>query len=349
MEPPVVPPPVGQDDSVAVAAPASTVDGAIPEKLEFGLSVMNDRFDLNVVELPTTRRSRSYLFEHPKERAVDVNTAFEDESITALVSLIGGNDQIRILPYLEEEVLRVHPTRFLGFSDNTVLCAHLFEQGIVSYYAGGVFPDFAAPDLHPYTERYLRRALFERQLGEVEPAQEFSDDVADWEDPEHLHTERSFEPHPGRKWVNAEGMVDGIIWGGCLEVVDTLLAADRCIPSMDTFGQVVLALETSEELPSPDYIQRVLLGLGERGILEEVNAVMVGAIVARSHRVSRQPDDRVAYRAELRETIEAVISLYAPTVPIVFGVEFGHGAPRVPLPIGGRVELDMDDRTIRLP
>ncbi len=347
MEPPAVPPPVGENDRVAVAAPASTVDGALPEKLEFGLSVMQEHFDLDVVELPTTRRSGSYLFEHPEERAADVNSAFEDDSIAALVSLIGGNDQIRILPYLDEEVIASNPTRFLGFSDNTVLCAYLFERGIVSYYAGGLFPEFAAPDLHPYTERYLSRAVFERRLGEIEPADVFSDDVGNWEDPAHLDSTRTFEPHPGRQWAHGDGSVEGVIWGGCLEVIDTLIGADRCIPSLDVFDEIVLALETSEELPSPDYVQRMMLALGERGILEAVSGVMVGAIAARSHRISRPPDERAAYRSAIRETIEKVMSVYAPTVPIVFGVEFGHGAPRVPLPIGGMVELDSDAEVIR--
>lgn len=349
MDAPEVPPPVGPHDRVAVAAPASTVDEALPEKFEFGVDRMRDGFDLDVVEYPTARRSRSYLADHPDARVEDVHRAFETEEIAALVSVIGGNDQIRLLDRLDRNRLGANPTRFFGFSDNTVLCAALFDAGVVSYYGGGVLPDFGAPDLHPYTERYLRRALFEPALGRLDHAVEFTDDVSDWADPSHLKRSRAFEPHPGRAWQGPDAPASGIVWGGCLEVVDTLLAADRCIPEPETFEEVVLALETSEELPSPAFVRRALMGLGERGILSRVEGIMIGAVTAQSHLVSRDADEREEYRDSIRSAVEDTLGWYAPEVPRVYGVEFGHGAPRAPIPIGGRVELRPEDGTITFP
>ncbi|MFP4628421.1 MAG: S66 peptidase family protein [Halobacteriales archaeon] len=344
-----VPPPIGPDDAVAVAAPASTVDVAFPEKFEHALACMREDFGLDVVEYPTARRSAAHLLEHPEARAADVHRAFADDDVAALVSVIGGNDQVRILDHLERERLGADPTRFVGFSDNTVLCAALFDAGVVSYYGGGVLVDFGAPAMHPYTERYLRRALFERHLGELEPAPAFSDDTEDWADPGHLDRERAFEPHPGREWCGPATRVEGTVWGGCLEVVETLLAADRCVPSLETFEEVVLALETSEELPSPDAVRRVVLALGERGILGAVRGLMVGAVTARSHRLQRDRDARAAYRASIREAIDEALAWYAPELVRVYGVAFGHAAPRAPIPIGGRVELDASAGTIAFP
>ncbi|MFW6448036.1 MAG: S66 family peptidase [Halobacteriota archaeon] len=349
MSAPAIPPPVDRGDVVVVAAPASTVDGAFPEKFELGTRRLRERFGLEVVEYPTARRSRSYLLEHPEDRAADVVRAFAEEDVRALISVIGGNDQLRILQHLDLDVLGENPTRFVGFSDNTVLCAALFEAGVVSYYGGGVLVDLGVPELHPYTERYLRRGLFERSLGELEPAEEFTDVTGDWTDPSHLDDPRPFEAHPGRSWHGPVAPVSGTVWGGCLELVDLLLAADRCIPSRATFEDVVLALETSEELPSPAAVRRAMLGLAERGLLDAIEGLMVGAVTAQSHRVSRDAEERAAYRASVREAIDEVVAWYAPDLVRVYGVEFGHGAPRAPIPIGGRVELDPAAGTITFP
>ena len=47
--------------------------------------------------------------------------AFADDSIDGIVSTIGGTDSIRILPYLDLQVIRDHPKVFMGFSDTTIL------------------------------------------------------------------------------------------------------------------------------------------------------------------------------------------------------------------------------------
>lgn len=343
------PPSLDDGDVVAIAAPASTVDDALPEKFDYGVTRLREEFGLEVVEYPTARRSRAYLLDHPDERAADVHRAFTDPDVGALVSVIGGNDQLRLLDRLDHDRLGEHPPRFFGFSDNTVLCAALFEAGVVSFYGGGLFPDFAAPEMHPYTERYLRRGLFADTLGELDPAAAFTDDVSDWTDPGHLEESRAFEPHPGRAWAGRTEPVAGTVWGGCLEVVDSLLAADRCIPSLERFEEIVLALETSEELPSPSFVRRAMMAIGERGILEAVNGLMIGAVTAQSHLESRDADERAAYRESVREAIEETVAWYAPDLPRVYGVEFGHGAPRAPIPIGGRVALDPDAGRIAFP
>lgn len=344
-----VPPPLEPGATVAVAAPASTVDGAYPAKYEHGLQVMEETFDLDVVEYPTARQSRETLLANPQARAADVQRAFIEDDVAALVAVLGGNDQIRILRHLDGEKFDASPPRFFGYSDNAALTSYLFDHSIVSYYGGSLLTDYASPEMHPYTEQYLRRALFEESLGTLEPAEAFSDHIPEWTDPDHLTASRPFEPHPGRKFYGTDDAVEGRVWGGCLEVLDTLLAADRHIPSIETFEDIVLALETSEELPSPAAVQRMIMAYGERGILSSVQGIMVGATLAQSHRVRRDADERVAYRESIRETIRETVRWYDQDVPIVFGVEFGHAMPRAPIPIGGRVRIDPAERTIVFP
>jgi len=56
-------------------------------------------FDLEPIELLSTRKSPEFLAQNPKARADDINHAFQDREIKAIITTVGGNDQIRILPY----------------------------------------------------------------------------------------------------------------------------------------------------------------------------------------------------------------------------------------------------------
>jgi muramoyltetrapeptide carboxypeptidase LdcA involved in peptidoglycan recycling len=44
-------------------------------------------------------------------------SAFSDMSIDGIISSIGGDDSIRILPFLDLNIIREHPKIFMGYSD----------------------------------------------------------------------------------------------------------------------------------------------------------------------------------------------------------------------------------------
>jgi len=148
------------------------------------------------------------------------------------------------------------------------------------------------------------------------------------------------EKNPGWSWYGGEVSVEGETWGGNLEITYLQLAANRYIPSAETFDGRVLLLETSEEMPALSIIQRMLLGMGERGMLKRFDGFLVGRTKARSHRVDRSKDEREDYRKRVRNTIVEVITRYNSTAPIVVNVDFGHTNPIVPVPIGGTVSID---------
>ncbi|SEP20951.1 Muramoyltetrapeptide carboxypeptidase LdcA (peptidoglycan recycling) [Halogranum amylolyticum] len=337
----VTPPPVERGDKVAIVSPASGLADRFPHVYERGLDRLRSVFDLEPVEFPTARESDSYLFDHPEERAEDVERAFADPEIAAVVSTIGGNDQIRILEHLDADVLRANPTRFYGISDNTNLAQFLWNQGVVSYYGGHLLTEFATPGPLPeYLESSLRTALFEESVGSIAPAVEFTDQDVGWDDPDRIDDSPEMERNPGWTWRGGDDAVEGRTWGGSLEITALQAAAGRYLPDPAELDGAVLLLETSEELPSPGEVQRVLLGLGERGLLSRFDGFLVGRVKARSHLVDRSQDKREAYRAKLQQKYVDVISLYNETAPIVLNVDFGHTNPIVPVPIGATATID---------
>ena len=346
----VTPPPVERGDRVAVVAPASTNPEFASHVYELGLERMRDVFDLEPVEYPTATADPEWLADNPQARAEDVMDAFRDPEISAVIATIGGHDQLTILPHLDAEVLREHPTRFYGWSDNTNLAVYLWNQGIVSYYGGSVLTEYAMDGaMFDYTVEYLERALFEDALGEWQEADVFTDEAGDWEDPEALETRREIEDSDGRKWRGGDRAVAGRLWGGCYETLVEQFLADRYLPDESELDGAVLALETSEGIPDPAYVRANLRALGERGLLERFAGVLVGRAAARSHVADNPPEWRADYRERQRDAITDVFETYNPNAPVVLDCEFGHTYPTCPIPIGGEVEIDPGTESIRFP
>ncbi|WP_327051537.1 S66 family peptidase [Halomicrococcus gelatinilyticus] len=342
----VVPPSLEEGDRVAIVSPGSNRADEYPHVYELGLDRVRE-FGLEPVEFPTARKSAEWLYDHPEARAQDVMDAFADPEIRGVVTTLGGFDQVRILDHLDADVLRENPTRFYGISDNTNLANELYKQGVVSFYGGTLFTEFAMQgSMHDYTVEYLERAMFEESLGELRPAERFTDDDLDWADPDTLDEHREMEPNPGWTWRGGDETVTGRTWGGCVSILDLQLSVGRHLPDPDALDGGVLLLETSEEVPSAMDVRFALMGMGERGLLERFDAVLVGRAKARSMAVDNDPEEREAYRQRQRDTITEVVGEYNPDAPIVFDLDFGHTAPVAPVPLGGEVTVDPDAERI---
>ncbi|MFC4544685.1 S66 peptidase family protein [Halosolutus amylolyticus] len=344
----VTPPALERGDRIAVVAPSRNPSTEFPRVYEQGLDRLRNVFDLEPVEYPTTERDDDYLYDHPEERARDVMDAFEDPEISGVIAVIGGNDQVRVLDHLDPDVLRANPTRFYGYSDNTHLASYLWNLGIVSYYGPSVMAELSMEGgLFEHTVEYTERAFFEDSFGELRPADEFTDESGDWADLDSLDEPRETEPNPGWKWAGGETPVEGRVWGGCLEVLDQQFIADQYLPTESALDGTILAIETSEELPDPAWVAGVFRALGERGLLERFDGVLVGRPAAQSHLESRPADRREQYRADQRAVIEDVVAEYNPDAPVVSNLDFGHTWPTTPIPIGGRVRIDPGVETVR--
>lgn len=347
----VRPPAASSGDDVAVIAPSSGLAALFPDILDLAVDRLRQHFDLNPRVYPTAERDPEYLFDHPEARARDVHDAFRDSSVSAVFATIGGADQIRILEHLDPEILREHPTRFFGTSDNSCLASYLWGCGIVSYYGGTLLSDVATPGSLPaYTKRYLSRALFDEALGTLDPADEWTDDPIDWADDDYERTEPTFERNPGTQWHTPQDtVIEGRLWGGCLTVLHALLAGDRAVPSPTAIDGDILVIETSEALPSPDEVGLMLTCLGERGLLKRFDAVLVGRPQTRSHEHDPGTEARETYRKQQRSTVQEVVRMYNPDAVIVSGLDFGHTSPTAPVPIGDRVVVDPITETVEFP
>ena len=132
----------------------------------------------------------------------------------------------------------------------------------------------------------------------------------------------------------------GRTWGGCVEVLQWLVEADRVPIDPAVIDGGVLLLETSEEvIPAPE-VGSVVRNLGERGFVAAADAVLVARPAASNFEHRGSPAERAAHRAAQRDTVIDVVARYNPDAVVCVGVPFGHTRPQWILPYGGEVTVD---------
>lgn len=329
-------------DKIAVISPSFAAPAVWPKVFELGLERLREVFGLE----PVLYRTTSKLGASKEERAVDILTVFTDPEIKAVMASLGGDDQITYIKNIPLGVLGNNPKPFFGYSDNTHLCNHLWRAGVPSFYGACLFTQLAEQgEIHSFTVNYFKKALFEDGEFELISSIERNDRTWDWSDDSKLHVKRQYEGNEGWYW---DGSVDveGITWGGCLESLDELLRHGVEIPSLPDFKNIILILETSEKMPSPDYVHRVLRALGERGILSNIQGILVGRPQAWEINNQTTQDQIDNYRQAQREIILNTVRKYNTVTPIVQNLDFGHTNPQICMPYGSQIKIDSTNKKI---
>ncbi|MDN5795068.1 MAG: LD-carboxypeptidase [Intrasporangium sp.] len=331
------PPKAAPGDGVAVVSPSYAAPGYAPAVHGQAMARLAEITGLTPVEYPTTR----LLEASPEQRAADLNAAFADPGIRAVLATIGGEDQITVIPHLDPALVRADPKPFLGYSDNTNLLNWLWTVGIACFHGGStqvhLGPGPAVDDIHA---RSLRAALLTGERLEVTDPGVSEDFGTDWLDPAALTDFGEREPTEPWTWAGPARAVTGPTWGGCIEVVQSILTAGRFPADPKVLGGGVLLVETSEELIPAREFGWILRSLGERGVLNAVEAVVVARPPSSSLADRPSREERAARRASQRDVAVETVQHYNPEAVIVVGVPFGHTRPQWILPYGGRLRVD---------
>ncbi len=324
-------------DRIAVLSPSFAAPGAFPAVHEQAMRRLIEVTGLVPVEYPTTRQVGAT----PLARAADINAAFADPAIRGILAVIGGEDQITVIPHLDAGLARRDPKPFLGTSDNTNLHHWLWANGIASFYGGSSQVHLGAgPAVDDVHARSLRAALLTGETLEITDPGESEDMGVSWADPRALESFGDREPTEPWSWHGPARAVTGRAWGGCVEVIEEVLTAGRFPFAPDVLDGGVLLLETSEELLSARYVGWIVRALGERGILAAVDAVLLARPPVSDFTRRPPAPERAALRAEQRDVVVDYIARYNPGAVVCAGIPFGHTRPQWILPHGGEITVD---------
>lgn len=324
-------------DKVAVLSPsfaAPAVAAAIHEQALERLAALTG---LLPVEFPTTRK----LGASARDRAADLNAAFGDPQIRAVLATIGGEDQITVVPHLDAGLVVRDPKPFLGYSDNSNILNWLWTNGVPGYYGGSTQIHLGpGPGVDAIHLQSLRAALLTGERIELSEPGESEDIGREWNDPRALSEFGEREPTEPWTWAGPARSVTGRTWGGCAEVVQWILTAGRLPADPAVVDGGVLLFETSEDLIPAREFGWILRSLGERGILSAVDAVIVARPPTSDFTIRPSAAERRAKRDEQRDTALAVIGDYNPDAVVVVGPPFGHTRPQWIVPYGGFMTVD---------
>ena len=251
-------------DKVAVLSPSFAAPAVASAVHEQALQRLEAITGLVPVEFSTTRK----LGASARERADDLNAAFADPDIRAVLATIGGEDQITVIPHLDAELIARDPKPFLGYSDNTNLLNWLWTNGVAGYYGGSTQVQLGpGPYVDQIHQGSLRAALLTGGSLEITEPGESEDIGHDWNDPRALTQFGEREPTEPWAWAGPPRSITGRTWGGCIEVVQWILTAGRFPADPSILEGGVLILESSEELIPAREFGWITRSLGERGIL----------------------------------------------------------------------------------
>ncbi len=317
--------------------------GTIPYRYEIGKRQFEEEFGVTVIKTEHALSDPDWLAKNPEARADDLMAAFADTTIDGIISTIGGEDSIRTLPYLDLDLIRNNPKVFMGYSDTTISHAVCFKVGLVSFYGPSFMAGFAENGgMFPYMVDSVRRTLFSTEpIGVIEPNRTgWTVEYLPWENPENQSIRRKLEPCTGWRFHQDEGVVEGQLFGGCVEVLDWLRGTDY-FPSADDLQGAVLFLETSEEAPPPSFLTRCVRCLAAMGVLEGLGGILLGRPGG-----GVDPDTFHAYDDALCKTVREECGLT--DLPIVTNMDFGHTDPMFVLPIGMKVRVDSTKQEIAI-
>ena len=335
----IIPKKLKKGDTVAIVSLSSGMGGEkeFYHRYELGKKRLEDIFGLNVVTMPNALKGCDYLYNHPEARAEDLMNAFSDKDIKAIFTMIGGDDSIRILPFIKNEIIKNNPKIFIGYSDSTITNLVLYKNNIVSYYGPALLSEIAENgSMHDYTKKYLEDTLLKNENIVIESSKEWTNDRIDWTDKSKNNEFRKMqmEKH-GFEVLQGKGTFSGKLLGGCLEVLNMTIGTDIW-PNLSEWKDKILFIETSEMKPSPDEVIYFLRHLHALGVLNVINGIIIG-----------KPKGETFYE-EYKTSFLKVIKDEAKLdkLPIMYNVNFGHSAPMCVLPYGLNATVDLNKKII---
>lgn len=130
----MIPSKLKKGDTIGVIAPSNYIEKDDLEYINASIALM-EASGFKV-------KFGKYVFEDtlgygtsPEKRAADINWAFKDDEVKAIMCVKGGEDSNTTLDYIDYEMIKNHPKIICGFSDNTSIINVIHEKtGLVTYH-----------------------------------------------------------------------------------------------------------------------------------------------------------------------------------------------------------------------
>ncbi len=325
-------------DTIAIVSPSSGLAGEpnIQWRTQQGIeNIKNLGYRVKVME--QALNTIEWNYNHPKERAETLTSAFKDPEVKAILCTIGGKESARIIPYLDDEIIQAHPKIFIGYSDITPLHLHLNQLGIISFYGPALLTDFAENvALDDYTLDHMFDVVSKAEpFGKLVTSDYVRIFGLKW-DEENKNIARETKKNESYILVNGEGNVSGELIGGCFESLDHLRGS-QYFPKLEQFDGKILFLENSEVNIEPWAFEDTFRSFGYMGIFDRIKGIILG-----------RPQNGI-YQNEYHQIIQSILKEFKQEdLPVIGNASFGHNEPKCTIPYGVKASISTSPLTFSI-
>jgi muramoyltetrapeptide carboxypeptidase len=234
------------------------------------------------------------------ERAEDFQNALDDNSVNVILFARGGYGTVRLIDKIDWTQFKKNPKWLIGFSDITVIHQHVHRHCETETIHAPMA--FSFKRVSHDAIKSLKSALFGEELKYELPENIFSD-------------------------INRNGIAEGILIGGNLSIVYSLLGSAS---DVDTKGKILFLEDLDEYLY---HIDRMLWALKRTGKLENLAGLIIGGM-------NDMKDNKVRFNKTAEEIIREIVVEYS--FPVCYGFPAGHIRDNRALIFGRKISLTVD-------
>lgn len=182
-----------------------------------------------------------------KQKAEDINWAFQDKSISAIICAEGGWDSNATFDYLDYEAMKRNPKIICGYSDITAISNVIYAQtGLITFNG----PNFKSLSSWEEENDYASKQLIKR----------FQD--------KDIHLGTNDDEYITIK----EGVAQGELVGGNLSLTTRLVAGKY---KLDFQDKILLIEELAYE-SNPNFVNHYLYYMKQNGVFDVIKGIWVG-------------------------------------------------------------------------
>jgi muramoyltetrapeptide carboxypeptidase len=257
---------------------------------------------------------RGYVAGDPKERANGIVEMFADPEVDVVQVADAGFGAAHTLPFIDFDVIKDHPKPFIGYSDTTALHSAIHSKTDLVTFYGPLLCSLGQADPQEFTDEAMLRALTGNSA--LGPAPRKPND-------DYL---RAFN----------SGVIEAPLVGGCLWLLTHLIGT----PWQPDFTGKILFFE--DVSAPPWHIDVQLTQMAQAGMLDGIVGVVIGEMhdVNWAHEGRHEWPQVISIEDVFEEHIEPL------GVPTLYGFPMGHGKYLWSVPLGVKVRLDADERTL---
>lgn len=283
-------------DTIGLISPASIES---IENINNGKRII-ENLGFNIAEGKHIYDKWGYFAGRDKDRAEDIMRMFIDDSIDMILCVRGGYGSMRILPFIDFDLIKKHPKIIIGYSDITVLLNIINQRcGLITFHGPTLSSDLQ--------EKNTLMSLLNTLKDGYKPYSIIN--------PSSIILE-----------CYGKENVEGELVGGNLCLITSNLGTPY---EIDTKNKILFLEEVGEE---PYRIDRMLTQLILAGKLQQCKGIILGQFTDCDINGEKENEFTLWQVIENR-----ILSL---NKPVMLNLMSGHSYPKLTLPIGARVELN---------